>query len=510
MHASPQPKRHGLGRFVPMSIVSFFAITGLCVGALLTGSFNLAPTTIAAVPEFTEQTSSIQSGSMERGFATVVKHVRPAIVSITASTGTIPHEGSTPSPFEFSPFGKHPLPPGREGFPFFPGPNPPDHPRGMGMGSGVIVSPEGYIVTNHHVIEGAEEVSVTLMDKREYSGRVIGSDPKTDLAVIKISASDLPYIPWGDSSRLEIGEYVLAIGNPFGLNSTVTQGIVSALGRGGMGITQYEDFIQTDAAINPGNSGGALVNTQGQLVGINTAILSRTGGNQGVGFAIPASMGQHVYESLVKHGKVTRGYLGMGIQELTPDLATALRLPDPSGALVTDVKDHSPADKAGLRRGDTIIRYQDLAISDPRSLQSAVTRTTVGDQVKLTVMRDGAEVILSPRIEEYPDSVRVAATTPPSEDYGLAGLHVTELTPQLASRLNLSGPTQGVLVEAVQPHSQPDRAGLRRGDVISEINRQPVRSLRDYQQVVSHLKEDHPALFLVNRQGQAVFLTVKV
>jgi serine protease Do len=277
-----------------------------------------------------------------------------------------------------------------------------------------------------------------------------------------------------------------------------------------MGITQYEDFIQTDAAINPGNSGGALVNTRGQLVGINTAILSRTGGNQGVGFAIPASMGKYVYDSLVTHGKVTRGYLGVGIQELTPDLATALHLKNVAGALVTDVKTHSPADKAGLRQGDTIIHYQDLAVLDPRSLQSAVTRTPVGDHVSLTVMRDGSEVTLTTTIEEHPDTVRVASNVPTSEEYGLTGLKVTELTPQLASRLNLAGPTHGVVVEAVQPNSQPDRAGLRRGDVISEINRQPVRSIQDYQQVVSHLQHAEPALFLVNRQGMTVYLTVKV
>jgi len=490
--------------------MTMFASTGVLAGTLITGSLDFSPPSIAAVPPVAQDLGPVQSGSLDKGFATIVKQVRPAIVNITASVSPSPQDGPLPGPFGFGPNGPYPRNPGWGEAPFDPGPVPPRAPRGMGVGSGVIVASDGFIVTNHHVIDGAGEVTVTLIDKREFAGRVIGSDPQTDLAVIKIKAHDLPFIPWGDSTQVEIGDYVLAIGNPFGLNSTVTQGIVSALGRGGMGITQYEDFIQTDAAINPGNSGGALVNTWGQLVGINTAILSRTGGNQGVGFAIPASMGKFVYDNLVKTGRVTRGYLGVGIQELTPDLATALHLSHSSGALVTTVKENTPADKAGLRQGDTIVRYQDLPISDPRSLQRAVSRTPAGDHARLTVMRDGAEIQLETTIESHPDAVQVAAKTPATEDSGLSGLRVTELTPQLASRLHLAGPVQGVVVEAVQPNSPPERAGLRPGDIISQVNRQPVRSLHEFQRAVSHLVHEQPALFLVNRQGMTVYLTVKV
>jgi len=510
MHSSLQSKFRGWRHSASFALASIFAITGLLVGAFVTGTLDFSPTSIAAVPQVSQELPSSQVGDVNRGFAHIIKTVRPAIVNITASAKAMPTRRNKPNPFDHDPFGQDPNIPSWDGFPMPQFPQPPGNPRGMGMGSGVIVSPDGYIMTNHHVIEGAEDVSVTLIDKREFTGRVIGSDPQTDLAVIKISGKNLPYIPWGDSSQLEIGEYVLAIGNPFGLNSTVTQGIVSGLGRGGMGITQYENFIQTDAAINPGNSGGALVNTRGELVGINTAILSRTGGNQGVGFAIPASMGNHVYESLVQHGKVTRGYLGVGIQELTPDIATALQLKNSSGALVTDVKKNSPADKAGVRQGDTIVQYQDLAIADPRSLQGAVTRTPVGDDAKVTVMRDGSEVVLTATIQEHPDTRRVTARTSPTEEFGLAGLKVTELTPRLASRLRLDEQTQGVVVEAVQPNSETARAGLRRGDVISEINRQPVHSLHDYQQVMSHLQPKQRTLLLINRQGMTVYLTVKV
>ena len=300
------------------------------------------------------------------GFTDVAKAVTPAVVNITTVIGEkISGRGGENElrdrMEEFfggpnGPFGpKFRGPQGPQG------PMDPRGPRGFhggGQGSGVIVSPDGYVLTNNHVIDGAREVTVTLPDKREFQGKIVGTDPKTDLAVVKIDGKNLPTVPWGDASKLQVGEYVLAVGNPFGLNSTVTLGIVSALGRGRMGITQYEDFIQTDAAINPGNSGGALVNTKGELVGINTAIFSQSGGYQGVGFAVPTSMGQPIYDSLVKHGKVVRGYLGIGIQDLNQDLAKSFGVTNGKGALVTDVKEDSPADHAGLQQGDVILSYQ--------------------------------------------------------------------------------------------------------------------------------------------------------
>src|SRR5207245_1021491 len=343
------------------------------------------------------------------GFTEVTKAVTPAVVNITSRVARMRDRGPRDPMDEFfrSPFGPF--------GPFGPqGPMPPHEPRGGGMGSGVIVSPDGYIITNNHVVDGASELTVTLPDKREFKAKIVGTDPKTDLAVIKIDASNLPHVRWGDSSKLQVGEYVLAVGNPFGLNSTVTLGIVSALGRGHMGITQYEDFIQTDAAINPGNSGGALVNRAGELVGINTAIVSQTGGYQGVGFAVPASMATPVYESLVATGNVG----------------------------------------------------------------------------------------------EQSETVKVARADSSAENV-LAGVEVQSLDLQTARELGLHGKTQGVVAVNVEPDSLADRAGLAQGDVIKEINRQPIKSVRDYEKIVSNLKKDESALLLINRRGTSLFITVK-
>ena len=378
------------------------------------------------------------------------------------------------------------------------------------MGSGVIVSPDGYVVTNYHVVEGAKTVTVALLDKREFAGSIVGSDPQTDLAVIHIQGSNLPFIAWGDSSKLDVGDYVLAVGSPFGLHSTVTQGIVSAKGRGGIGIAQYEDFIQTDAAINPGNSGGALVNMRGELVGINTAILSRTGGYQGVGLAIPASIGQHVYTSLVTTGKVTRGFLGVGIQAVTPDLAKSFHLDRPDGSIVTEVREESPADRAGLRRGDTIIRYQEQPVAGPRDLQRAVTTTPVGTEVTMTIVRDGAEQSLRTTIVEHPMSQQVASTQQLDTETRLAGLTVENLTPRLAKQLGVDGRVTGVVVTGIRAGSQAEKAGLVQGDVIREINHEPVQSSQEFRQAVKVLPNEQTILLFINRQGTPLFLTVKV
>ena len=376
------------------------------------------------------------------------------------------------------------------------------------MGSGVIVSPDGYIITNNHVVEGANELTITLPDKREFKGKVVGTDPKTDLAVVKVDASSLPHVRWGDSSKLQVGEYVLAIGNPFGLNSTVTLGIVSALGRGRMGITQYEDFIQTDAAINPGNSGGALINTAGELVGINTAIISQTGGYQGVGFAVPATMAQPVFESLVKTGKVVRGYLGVGIQDLTQDLAKSFGLKQAKGALVGSVAEDSPADRAGLKQGDVIVTYQGRPVEDPAELQRAVTRMPVGTKATLKIIRDGREQELTVTIGEQSETAKMASADAPME-HALAGVEVQNLDRQIARELGLNGKVQGVVVVNVEPDSQADRAGLAQGDVIREINRQPVKFVKDYEKIAGSLKKDESALLLINRRGTSLFITVK-
>ena len=494
---------HKLGIILSLAVIGAVALAGASLtSSLASGSTAhtvaspAMPATQLPVPGFTE----------------VAKAVTPAVVNITTSMGDRGHEArgqrdrmrERMEEFFGSPWGPFGSPWG----PRMPQ-DQPEH-RRSGMGSGVIVTPDGHIITNNHVIDGARELTVTLPDKREFKGKVIGTDPKTDLALIKVEARELPYVAWGDSSKLQVGEYVLAVGNPFGLNSTVTLGIVSALGRGRMGITQYEDFIQTDAAINPGNSGGALVNARGELVGINTAIFSQTGGYQGVGFAVPASMAQPVYDSLVKTGKVVRGYLGVGIQEVTQDLAKSFGLKQTQGALISDVNEDSPAEQAGIKQGDVIIGYQGSSVQDPVALQRSVTRTPIGTKAAVKVARNGNEMDLTVTIGEQPDSTKVAMAEQGSSDHPLAGVAVQELDRQTARELGFTKKTQGVVVMDVEPDSPASQAGLTSGDVIREINRQPVKSLKDYEKITSSLKKDQQVLLLINRKGASLFLTVKV
>jgi len=447
-------------------------------------------------------------GLPAQGFADIAQAVTPAVVNIVTSRPQAREQSGErfDFPFPFDPHGpkdfRGPRIPRGE-------PDMPEH-RGSGQGSGVIVTPDGYVLTNNHVVEDAGELTVTLPDKREFKGKVVGTDPKTDLAVVKIDGKDLPYVPWGDSSKLRVGEYVLAVGNPFGLNSTVTLGIVSALGRGKMGITQYEDFIQTDAAINPGNSGGALVNTNGELVGVNTAIFSRTGGYQGVGFAVPTSMGKPVYESLVKTGKVTRGWLGVHIQDVDQGLAKSFKLNESKGALVSEVKEDSPADRGGLKSGDVIVSYQGSPVADGVSLQRLVTKTTVGTKATVNVIRDGHEKQLAVTIGELPEPVKIAKADGDAGKQALAGVTVQDLDRQIAKELGLNGKVQGVVVTGVEPDSGAEQAGLQRGDVIKEINRQPIKSVRDFEKLASDVKKGERLLLLINRRGASLFLSAKI
>lgn len=438
------------------------------------------------------------------GFADVAKTVTPAVVNITTSGAEEVSDHARPrgkmEDFFGSPFGPRRFGPPME----------PRERRGGGQGSGVIVTQDGYVLTNNHVVAGAKTVTVTLPDKQEFKGRIVGTDPKSDLAVVKIDGSQLPTIPWGDSSRLQVGEYVLAIGNPFGLNSTVTLGIVSALGRGHMGITQYEDFIQTDAAINPGNSGGALVNTKGELVGINTAIFSQTGGYQGVGFAVSTGMSKPIYESLVKTGKVVRGYLGIGIQDLSHELAKSFGTKGSHGAIVTDVKEDGPADKAGIKQGDVILAFEGIPVDDAVTLQRAVTRSAVGSKATVKVLRDGQEKEVAVTLAELPDNQQVAKAEADLSDQPLAGLAVQDLDRETAQELGLKGKLQGVVVTAVDPDSEAERAGLMPGDVIREINRKPVTSMKEFDRAASNLKKGQTVLVLINRRGASLYLSAKI
>ena len=440
-------------------------------------------------------------------FVEAAKTITPAVVNITPAHATT-FKGRRNRPDQRDQMEEF------FGFPFGPNgpqlPRDPHEPRGRGLGSGVIVSTDGHIVTNNHVVDGAAEVTVTLPDKRTFTGKVIGADPKTDLAVVKIDGTALPAVTWGDATSLQVGEYVLAVGNPFGLNSTVTLGIVSALGRGHMGITQYEDFIQTDAAINPGNSGGALVNANGELVGINTAIYSQSGGNQGVGFAVPSSMAKPVVESLMKSGKVVRGYLGIGIQEVTPELAKAFDLPKTAGALVSQVADGGPAEQAGVKQGDVITGFNGMPVEDPVDLQRKVARAAVGVQAPLHIIRNGKEMALALTLGEQPGSTVVARVEQGHADHALAGVEVQALDRQTAKELGLTGRAQGVVVTNVESDSHAERAGLQRGDVIREMNRRPVHSVQDYETIGAALKKNQPALLLIERRGSPLFLTVKI
>lgn len=448
------------------------------------------------------------------GFTEVAKAVTPAVVNITTvTTEKVSDSRGIPDALRerMEEFFRGPGgPSGPRGFrgPQGPGHGEPREHRGGGQGSGVIVSPDGYILTNNHVVDGARTVTVTLPDKREFTGKIVGTDPKTDLAVVKVDGQNLPTVFWGDATQLQVGEYVLAVGNPFGLNSTVTLGIVSALGRGHMGITQYEDFIQTDAAINPGNSGGALVNTKGELVGINTAIFSQTGGYQGVGFAVPTSMSKPIYESLVKHGKVVRGFLGVSIQDLNHELAKLFGIKDAKGALISDVRDDSPAGQAGLKQGDIITTYQGSPIEDAVTLQRQVTKTVVGTHVPVRVIRDGSEKDLTVTIGEQPDTTQTAKAETGETDYAFAGVAVQNLDRDTAKELGVKA--QGVVVIAVEPDSGAEKAGVMRGDVIREINRQPVKSVKDFEKVSSGLKKGESVLMLIDRRGNALFLSARV
>ncbi|HEX9020619.1 MAG TPA: DegQ family serine endoprotease [Nitrospirota bacterium] len=397
----------------------------------------------------------------------------------------------------------------------FPHPNIPKEHKEQSLGSGVIVSEDGYIVTNNHVIEKAEEIKVLLSNKRDFKAKLIGADPKTDIAVVKIDAKGLTALPWGDSNKLKVGEIVFAIGNPFGLNQTVTMGVIGAVGRANVGIADYEDFIQTDAAINPGNSGGALINARGELIGINTAILSRTGGYQGIGFAVPSSMAKQVMESLLKYKKVVRGWLGVSIQEVTPDLAEEFGVKDLKGALVSGVMKGSPAEKAGIKQGDVILQYNGKDIEDTGHLRNMVSQTPIGTSVKVRLFRNKKELDLEVAIAELPK--KLAETSAREEEQGesneesnaLAGLVVRELTPDLAKHFGLDENEKGVVVLKVDAGSRLYEAGIRPGDVILQLNQKNVSSLEDYKQAASKIKAKERILLLIRRKGQDLYVTVK-
>ena len=381
-------------------------------------------------------------------------------------------------------------------------------PRQQGVGSGVIATKDGYILTNNHVVENADEVKVALQDGREFTAKVVGRDPKTDIAVVKIDAKNLPVVPMADSDKVEVGDVVLAVGNPFGIGQTVTKGIVSATGRGNMGL-DYEDFIQTDAAINPGNSGGALVDAEGRLVGINTAILSRSGGNQGIGFAIPANLVRNVMQDLLDDGQVTRGFLGVMIQDLNPNLAKEFSLKDSKGVLVSDVTPKSPAEKAGLKSGDVILEFNGKKVSASRNLKLEVAQTKPGQTVPVKILRDGEQETVQVAIKPLPGSEELAkADNSSSQDEGtLNGVGVTDLDNRARQQFNIPAGVRGAVITEVEPDSPAAEAGLRPGDVIQEINRKPVRNAEEAV-AMTEKTDTKRSLLRVWRDGGSRFVVV--
>ena len=443
-------------------------------------------------------------GRTPRTFAPVVKKVAPSVVKVFTSTkakGPSFGDGQEgPDMFLRRFFG--------EGAPSR-NPNAQSHaPREHGVGSGVIVTKDGYILTNNHVVDGADEVKVGLQDGREFTGKVIGKDAKSDVAVLKINAEDLPHIDMADSDKIEVGDLVLAVGNPFGIGQTVTMGMVSAKGRATMGL-DYEDFIQTDAAINPGNSGGALVDADGRLIGINTAILSRTGGNQGIGFAIPTNLARSVMESLVADGRVSRGYLGVMIQDVTPALAKQFNLKDRAGALVGDVTPKGPAEKAGVQSGDVVTEFNGKTVRDSRDFKLQVAAVKPGQKVALKVLRDGSVKNLQATLKEQPDAEKLAKSeSNPAEDTGtLNGVGVADLDRNARRQFDLPESLQGAVVTDVEPDSAAREAGLQPGDVIQEINRRPVRGAQDAVKLTEK-GADKTTLLRVWRNGGSHFLVV--
>lgn len=375
----------------------------------------------------------------------------------------------------------------------------------LGLGSGVIVSAEGHILTNNHVVEGADEIKVKLgTNSHEYKATKIGTDPDADLAVLKIDAKELSPITFADSDKVRVGDVTLAVGNPFGFTQSVTMGIVSALGRGVRELDlNFQNFIQTDASINPGNSGGALVDTDGRLIGINTAIFSRSGGNQGIGFAVPANLARSVMESILKNGRVVRGYLGIKLQPLNDDLAKAFKIESDSGALVGDVSADSPAQKAGLKAGDVVIEVDGKKVSEPRELQMIVAAIAPGTEINVKVLRDAKEQLFRVKLGERPSQSPAEA-----DPDVLDGVTVADLTDDLAKEFEIPANTKGVVVTQIDTDSPSYIAGLRKGDVIHEINRTPVTTAKEAVDLSEKVKKDKRVLLRVSSRGTSKFLVV--
>lgn len=456
----------------------------------------------SSVPVTVSETPVQRDNRFSTSFAPVVKKAAPSVVNIFTSK-TVKAPRGMPFFFDDPMF--------REFFGDRFGGAQPRSRKQTSLGSGVIVTKEGHILTNNHVVDEADTVKVALAanGNKQYTAKIVGRDPKTDIALLKIDAEDLPAITLADSDKIEVGDIALAIGNPFGIGQTVTQGIISAVGRGGMGIEDYEDFIQTDAAINPGNSGGALVDAEGRLIGINTAILSRTGGNQGIGFAVPINLARQVMDSLLQHGRVSRGLLGVRIQDLTPELAKEFKVEEGKGVLVADVEEKSAAEAAGIKSGDVIIEVNGKSVENARRLQLLIAGISPGSNIKVKVMRDGKERTLTAVLKEMKsdkDSEDQVEDNGSGED-ALDGVTVADITAAARKQGRIPANLNGALITEVDPDSAAAAAGLRAGDVILELNRKPITSAEDAVEASKGLgKKLH--LLRIWRNGASIYITV--
>ena len=473
--------------------ISNFIKRWFIIGIIFAVGFAASTYSYADDPKISQQSIDILT-KVNQATSEIVEAVRPAVVNISTTRTVKVQENLNPffeDPFFRKFFGDR-----------F---SAPKERKTASLGSGVIVAAGGYILTANHVIQGAEEIKVTLYDKREFKGKIVGSDTMTDIGVIKIEADNLPTLKWGDSDKLRVGEKVFAIGSPYGLSQTVTMGIVSAVGRANVGIADYEDFIQTDAAINPGNSGGAMVNVRGELVGINTAIFSTSGGYQGIGFAVPTSMAKSVMDSLISKGKVIRGWLGVTIQSLTSELAKQFELKEEKGVLVGDVVEGGPAEKAGLQRGDVIVEFEGKRIEEPNQLRNMVSGTEPGKEVKIKIIRENKSEMKKLTVGELPAEMQKASKG--EYDNLLKGVTVQDLTLEISNRFNIPKSLRGVIVSDVDEES-PAAAVLMQGDIVQEIYRQRITNAKEYERLVSMIKPGKDILLLIYRGGSSIYITL--
>lgn len=491
-------KRSNIKKYLLSLTISIFALSLIVGYAGSTGSVEAA----------------IGAGELENSLVQVSEKVKPSVVSITTvkvykhpSTGRFHgneyghgnRRDKGQNPFDFF---------GDDFFDRFVPKAPEGEFKAQSLDSGVVVRVDGeygYILTNNHVVADMDELKVKLSDKREFDAEIVGTDEQTDLAVIKIKGENLVPAKMGDSDEMKQGQWAIAIGNPFGLTHTVSVGVVSAIGRSGVGIANYENFIQTDAAINPGNSGGPLVNIKGDVIGINTAIFTRSGGYQGIGFAIPVNMAKAVLRDLIDKGKVTRGWLGVAIQNMDESLAEQFGVAVTDGVLISDVQDGSPAKEAGFERGDILIGYDNKAMSDVNQLRNTVAQTEVGTEVKVKVLRKGKEKVLTVKIGEQPSDLFASAGSPIGKDLGMT---VQDLTEELANSFGYEG-ENGVVVSGVEPGSPAAQSDVKEGDLIKEVNRVKINGVKEFREALKNTEKGKDILFLVRRGMHTRFVIIK-